>query len=375
MQSSSNIRIITAHLKKDPVMYVSASAAFISAIFVPPSAEYLEYLDLRVISLLLSLMLVVAGMKKAGVFDLLTQRLLILAHNTRTIAAVLVGICFFSSMLITNDVALITFVPFGVAILEKAQKRKLLIPVIVLQTVAANLGSMLTPLGNPQNLYIYSISNMTVTQFLSVMAVPTGISLLLLIIAVMLIRPEHVEPSGECSAGCNKFAVILPWLILFVFCLTAVLHVISYIAVLAAVLAWIIVFDRKLLFCADYGLLLTFIFLFIFIGNIKSIPVVSSTLLALVGGREITAGILLSQVISNVPAAMLMSKFTSNYSALLVGVNLGGLGTLIASMASVISYKLYSVTPDAQTGRYMIVFTAVNLLFLGVLWAVVIIIT
>lgn len=168
------------NLLRDPVLFAAMAAAVFSALFVPPSKAYWGYLDLRVLCLLLSLMLVVAGLQKAGMFGIAIQRLLKLVHSTRTLAAVLVGVCFFSSMLITNDVALITFVPLGIMTLTRVQKQKLLIPIIVLQTVAANLGSMLTPLGNPQNLYLYSLSNMTTWQFLGVMAGPWAISLHLL---------------------------------------------------------------------------------------------------------------------------------------------------------------------------------------------------
>lgn len=352
----------------DPVLFVAIVAAVVSALFVPPSKRYWGYLDLRVICLLLSLMLVVAGLKKVGVFEFLMERLLKLVHNTRTLAVVLIGVCFFSSMLITNDVALITFIPLGVMILTQTRKQKLLIPIIALQTVAANLGSMLTPLGNPQNLYLYALSDMTVWQFLWVMAAPSAISFLMLSAAIFLIKPEPVEPLTEAPAESAGVTKALPWMILFMVCLLAVLRIIPYGIALATVIIGVVIMDRTILSRADYGLLLTFAFLFVFIGNIKSIPAVSAALSALVSGRELSVGILLSQVISNAPAAMLLSKFTANNSALLIGVNLGGLGTLIASMASVISYKLYAATSGAQTGRYLTVFTAINLLFLGVLW-------
>lgn len=359
----------------DPVLLAAIAAAVISALYVPPSKEYFSYLDLRVISLLLSMMLVVAGLQKVGLFGLIIERLLKLVHNTRILAFVLISVCFFSSMLITNDVALITFVPLGIMMLMQTQKQKLLIPIIVLQTVAANLGSMFTPFGNPQNLYLYSISNMTIWQFLRIMAAPSAISFLMICAVIFLIKPESIEPLEEPQMEAVQRTVqikkILQWSILFVVCLLAVLRIIPYGIALAAVLVGVVIFDRTILFCADYGLILTFMFLFVFIGNIKNIPAVSAALSGLVGGRELTVGILLSQVISNVPAAMLLSKFTENYSELLIGVNLGGLGTLIASMASVISYKLYASTKGAQTGKYLAVFTAINVLFLGILWAAV----
>ena len=242
---------------------------------------------------------------------------------------------FFTSMLVTNDVSLITFVPFAILVLRIIGRLEYLIPVIVLQTVAANLGSATTPLGNPQNLYLYSLSGMGLGEFLRLMAPVTGLSLVLLSAAVLCLP---CRPLGAADIRLNR-----P--------------------------------DRRgLLRRVDYSLLLTFLFFFVFVGNMKALPTVSEALSGLVAGREMTVGILLSQVISNVPAAMLLSGFTADYPALLLGVNLGGLGTLIASMASLISYKLYAAADGARTGKYMLFFTAVNVVLLAVLWGAMVII-
>lgn len=353
-------------ISKDPVLLVAFAVAVLSMAFVPPSKSYFDYIDFHVLSLLFSMMLVVAGLQKAGVFGCIVDYLLKFVHNTRVLAFVLIGVCFFCSMLITNDVALITFVPLGMLALAQTKQQKLLIPIVILQTVAANLGSMFTPLGNPQNLYLYSVSEMTMGQFLGIMAMPSIISFILLAVCLLFIQPEEIQPSTEFKNK-TEWRKLIPWCVMFLVCLLSVLRFIPYGIALMVVIAGVIVCDRKILFSVDYGLLFTFIFLFIFIGNMKNIPSISNALSALVGGREIVVGILLSQVISNVPAAMLLSKFTMNYSALLIGVNLGGLGTLIASMASVISYKLYASASGAQTGKYLAAFTGVNILFLGIL--------
>lgn len=352
----------------DPVLLCAMVAAAVSAFFVPPSIKYMEYLDIRVLSLLLSLMLVVAGLQRAGAFDIVIDRLLGLVHNTRALCAVLVGVCFFSGMLITNDVALITFVPLTVMLLTRAQKTNLLIPIIALQTIGANLGSMLTPLGSPQNLYLYALSGMAVWQFIKTMALPCVISLALLTAAVFLIKPQPIETPEKTRAFGIRKKHIFTWSVLFALCLLAVVYIVPHAAALAVVAAAALMTDRPVLRRVDYGLLLTFVFLFIFIGNMKSIPAVSQALSSIVDGREITVSILLSQFISNVPSAMLLSGFTSDYPMLLVGVNLGGLGTLVASMASVISYKQYAAVSDARPGRYLAVFTAICLIFLAVLW-------
>ena len=359
---------IGAFLRHDPVLAAALALALVSTFFVPPSLDYVGYIDFHVLALLFSLMLVVAGLQKSGAFTLLTDLLLQRVKSTRSLAAVLVGVCFFTSMLITNDVALITFVPLSVMLLSREEDEKLLMLVVVLQTIASNLGSGLTPLGNPQNLYLYSLSGMSLGEFLSVMMMPTLVSALLLTVAVFLIRPRKISDSGS-QKKTNSIAAkkLAPWLLLFALCMLAVLHFVHYLVMLAVVTVSVIVLDRSLLRKADYALLLTFIGFFIFIGNVKNISVVSEILSSLVAGRELGVGVMLSQIISNVPAAMLLSGFTENYAKLLVGVNLGGLGTLIASMASMISYKIYAASPRAKAGQYFALFTGLNVLLLLIL--------
>ena len=294
-------------------------------------------------------------------------------RDTRRLAAVLVGVCFFAAMLMTNDVALITFVPLTLMLTAQTGTERFNIPIIALQTVAANLGSAMTPLGNPQNLYLYSLSGMGLGEFLRLMAPVTGLSLVLLSVAVLCLP---CRPLGAADIRLNRpdRRGLLLWGAVFAVCLLSVLRVLHYgIALGAAVLAALLA-DRRLLRRVDYSLLLTFLFFFVFVGNMKVLPTVSEALSGLVAGREMTVGILLSQVISNVPAAMLLSGFTADYPALLLGVNLGGLGTLIASMASLISYKLYAAADGARTGKYMLFFTAVNVVLLAVLWGAMVII-
>lgn len=364
-----------AFLRRDPVLAAALILAFVSAFFVPPSLEYLGYIDFHVLALLLSLMLVVAGLQKSGAFTLLTDKLLQRVKSTRSLAAVLVGVCFFTSMLITNDVALITFVPLSIMLLGQKENKKLLMLVVVLQTIAANLGSGLTPLGNPQNLYLYSLSGMSLGEFLSVMLMPTLISAFLLAVAVLFIKPrEIVRNPSSSESGEVTVKKLAPWLFLFAVCMLVVLHLVHYLVMLVVVVAAVALLDCSLLRKADYALLLTFIGFFVFIGNVKNIPAVSDLLSTLVAGRELGVGVLLSQVISNVPAAMLLSGFTENYASLLVGVNLGGLGTLIASMASMISYKIYAAAPGAKAGKYFALFTGLNVLFLAILLMVLLLI-
>ncbi len=256
MKIMKNLKSIICY---DPVLFITLIVACISALFVSPSLEYFTYIDFHVLSLLLMMMLVVAGMQKVGLFSFIVASLLKLVHTTRMLAFVLMNVCFFSSMLITNDVALLTFVPLGIMMLIQTQKERLLIPIIVLQTIAANLGSMLTPLGNPQNLYLYSISSMDIGNFLKVMVVPSTLSFLILSASVFFIKSEKIVPFSEKQDVVIKRKKVIPWCGLFVICLLAVLRVIPHNLAFITVLICVIMIDKRVLFRADYALLLTFL--------------------------------------------------------------------------------------------------------------------
>lgn len=354
-------------LKKEAVLCAASLCALLSMLLVPPDRGYLGYIDAPVLALLLALMLAVAGLERAGAFARLTGASLRVMRGTRSLAAVLVLLCFTSSMILTNDVALITFVPFAISVLCMAGQTDLLIPVVVLQTVAANLGSMLTPMGNPQNLYLYTLAGLSPGRFLSVMAWPTLLSLGLLLLALLLIprRPLKGDLDFSCQYSGARCAL---WAAAFCVCLGAVARLYSNFVALLLVLLLVLAFDRSLLRKADWSLLATFVAFFIFVGNVQRMPQISALLAQLVNGRERLCAVAASQIISNVPAAVLLSGFTDRYAELLIGVNLGGLGTLIASMASLISYRRYVAIPGARRGRYLAVFTAVNVAFLAILW-------
>ncbi len=362
-------KIIT-FVKNEIVFSIAFVLAIISAFFVRPSKEYIGYIDFRTLGLLLALMLVVQGLSSIGVFDRLVKVLLKKIRNRRTLALVMISLCFFGSMLITNDVALITFVPFTIMLLTLIDDAKFSIYIIVLETIAANLGSMFTPIGNPQNLYLYSVSRMNIGDFLWLMLPHTLISFAMLMVCILFIRPD---PISENNIHSEKHEVSISKLqlgiygVLFGLCILTVLHMVDYRLMLLIVIGVVLVLNRKLILKADYILLLTFIAFFIFIGNMSAIPTINEFLSSLVNGREQYVSILASQVVSNVPAAMLLSGFTTDYEQLIVGTNIGGLGTIIASMASLISFKFYNKTKKSNTGKYMISFTALNVVFLCVL--------
>ena len=359
-------------LKREPVLAISALAALISCFFVPPDAGYIDYIDFRTLSLLYALMTVVAGLRKAGVFAALAHALCRRAKSARSIGMILVCLCFFSSMLITNDVALLTFVPFSVIVLGMAGRRRELIRVAVLQTVAANLGSMLTPVGNPQNLYLYSHFELPVRDFLST-TLPVWLLSLVLVLGCCFSLSAAGLTTTTAAALDDKPVVerksLRLYLALFAVCLLTVVRALDWPVMLPAVILAVFLFDRPTLREADFMLLLTFVAFFIFAGNLARIGAVDSLLRRLLSGREYLTALLTSQVISNVPAALLLSGFTDNAKALLLGTNIGGLGTPIASLASLISLKLYSRSDDARLGRFLLEFTVVNAALLLVLSA------
>lgn len=317
-------------------------------------------------------MIIVAGFQSLGIFSMLGHFLITRAGSVRGLSVVMVLLCFFSSMVITNDVTLITFVPFTILVLRMSGRVERILKLIVLETIAANLGSMATPIGNPQNLYLYSISDLTAGEFMQAVIPYAGLSLVLLVVVVFVGKDEplldvSVKDEQEKRAGRKAGRVLghaVPLLILLILCLLVVFRILPYQPVLICVILVILVINRKLYLSVDYFLLLTFLCFFVFIGNMKRIPQVSELLVSVVQGRELLTGILTSQIISNVPAAILLSGFSSDFSALLTGVNLGGLGTLIASLASLISFKFFVKEYPHQKGTFMKVFTIWNLLFL-----------
>ncbi|MCR5468756.1 MAG: anion permease [Lachnospiraceae bacterium] len=353
-------------LKHEAVLFVSAVLALASAVFVKPDAYYYGYIDYRTLSILLALMITMAGLKRLMVFKQIGEKLVQKMGTARGIVLCLIVLCFFFSMVITNDVALITFVPFTIVTLTLAERKDLILITIVLETVAANLGSMLTPLGNPQNLYLYSLSGMSVAKFVMLMLPYSVVALVLLIVCgIMFAGKEEVEAKEKNiyeRAAKDKRKIVM-YAITFTISLLVVLRFLPYYIGLALVLALVLVFDAKVLKEVDYSLIFTFIFLFVFIGNIKRIPALSDTLSQVVNANEVWVSAALSQVISNVPAAILCSGFTNEIPKLIVGTNIGGLGTLIASMASLISFKQYAVLEESDNAKYLKVFTAVNVVF------------
>ena len=392
---------IIKKIMSDPVLIAAWVLAFISVFFTRPDKEYLSYIDWRSLGILWGLMVVIQGLKENSVFDIIGNYLLGRVKKGWQLAAIFIFLCFFGGMLITNDVALITFVPFAIMILKSCGMEKMALRVIVLQTIAANLGSMLTPIGNPQNLYLYGLTGMPIDEFIMWMLPYTLLALVLLIVGIAFLpgRNKEIHMSDESdttmhSADCSNKDVtnikyesqidlneqhvakeyinkkttkpgdIIIYLILFALAVLTVLRIVTWYVMALIILAVVFVLDKKIILRADYMLLMTFIGFFIFTGNMGRVGYIRDMLERLVRGKEVYTSVIASQFISNVPATLLLSGFTDNHKALLLGVNLGGLGTLIASMASLISYKAFANEYKKEKGRYIRLFTVYNVLFL-----------
>lgn len=355
-------------IRSEIVLFISAVLAVVSVFIIPPDREYAGYINYKTICILFALMAVMEGFKKTGVFSTVSGILLERAKGIRTVVLILVYLCFFLSMFITNDVSLITFVPLSIAVLSMAGesvKKRLLVPVIVIQTVAANLGSMLFPMGNPQNLYLYGISGMKLWKFIFLLLPYTGIAFAVITLwSVFICKNVSSEikiPQTERNLSLRQINIYSG---MFVICVLSVAGIVHYIVAMVFVVAVILICDRKIFRTIDYSLLLTFIFLFVFIGNMGRVDAVDSFLKGITNGNEFIVSVLASQIISNVPCAILLSGFTDNYQALIAGTNIGGLGTLIASMASLISFKNAAKECPEMKGSYFVYFTVSNILLL-----------
>ena len=341
---------ILAFIKRETVLMVSLVLAGLSMFLVHPDRKYISYIDWHSITLLFCLMAVMAGFKETGLFRTIGNALLAHVHTTRQLFLVLV---------------LITFVPFAIIVLSMSEKEHLIIPVVVMQTIAANLGSMLMPMGNPQNLYLYAKSGMSLGTFVEIMLPYTIASLLGILISMFFIKQHAIVIDRNDNAVKLPKKQIILYSIAFLLCLLNVAKLLDIRILFVIILVLFLLVSRKTLLHVDYALLGTFIGFFVFIGNMERVPAFQSFLESIITGRETYIAIGASQIISNVPTALLLSGFTTNYKALIIGTNLGGLGTLIASMASLISYKQIAREYPGKKGKYFLWFTVVNVVFLA----------
>jgi len=353
-------------IKTNAVMLIALLLAIITAFIVPPDGEYLEYFDFKTLTCLFTVLAVVCALRNVRFFYTLAEKIVKRFKNARLAVLALVYITFIGSMLIANDMALITFLPLGYFVLISTGKEKYMCVTFILQNIAANLGGMLTPFGNPQNLYLYSKFNIPDGQFVLIM-LPCFILAIAMITVwcVIFIKPEPLEFSGV-ERRLPKVRVII-YLVLFAFSILCVFRFIPYQLALIVIPLALLIMDRRALLNVDYGLLLTFVFFFIFAGNMARIEAVQNIFSTLLERSTLLFSALSCQVISNVPTAILLSQFTDNYRELLLGVNIGGCGTIISSLASLITFREYTLHNPGQGKRYLITFSAFNFSFLAIM--------
>ena len=353
-------------VKNNVVLLVAAFAAAVTSVIVPPDKEYLSYFDFKTLTCLFCTLAVICALKNIRFFTTVAAKIVKASGNLRTAVIAIVFITYFGSMLIANDMALITFLPFGYIILSSTGNDKYMAFVFILQNIAANLGGMLTPFGNPQNLYLYSYFSIPTMEFVSIMLKPFITAMLLIIICCLTVKKEKIELISQEQRKLPACRTSL-YIGLFILSIAIVFKIIPYIAGLVIIFAVLMFADRKALMMVDYPLLLTFVFFFVFAGNMARIPEVNALFSFLLSKNTLVFSVMSCQVISNVPSAVLLSRFTSNYADLLVGVNIGGTGTLIASLASLITFREYtSHNPEGALG-YILRFAAFNFGFLFVL--------
>ena len=363
---------IRLFLSKNIVTVIAFFAALITCFFVPIDRQYLNYFDFKTLTCLFCVLAVVCALKNISFFYILARKIVLLFRTARMSVLALVYITFIGSMLIANDMALLTFLPLGYFVLTNTKKEKYIAFTFIMQNIAANLGGMLTPFGNPQNLYLYTKYNIPTGEFMMIMLLPFCLSIALITLCcIIFVKAEPLEISDDKVKLDPKRTVL--YLALFALSIAIVFRGVEYWIGLIIIPAVLLLMDRKALKMVDYGLLLTFVFFFIFAGNMARIELVRSFFSMLLDKSTLLVGVLSCQFISNVPSAILLSQFTENYKDLLVAVNIGGVGTLISSLASLITFREYSHHDPAGGGKYLGQFSLFNFAFLIILTAVMLI--
>ena len=352
--------------KRELVFITALSLTLLSILLVPIDQYYLNYIDYKTLSSLFLMLLVLAGLSRLQVFHYLSTQLIKHLKNTQALVAALIFITFFFSLFIANDMALLTFLPLALITLKEAEKEEYLIFTIIMQNIAANLGGMLTPFGNPQNLYLYTYFSIPTLEFLQIMFWPFLFAILLISIFCLFIPKTPIRLSQKPPLFVD-WPRIIRYLLLGIVVVLSIFRILDYRIVSIILLLYFIVFDRKSLLQIDYFLLLTFACFFIFSGNFARIELINTLASRLMEWNTYITAILSCQIMSNVPTAIFLSKFTVDYHDLLLAVNIGGVGTLISSLASLISFRIYTRTYTKTTKKYLLNFALLNGLFLLIL--------
>ena len=356
------MKSILHYFRREVVLTVALIAALASFLLVPPGTHTLAGIDATTLLMLFSLMTIVAGFRHMGAFDKLAGMVTSRIHTLRGLAMALTSACFLLAMVATNDVALITLVPFTLLLMRGARMKHLTLAV-VLETIAANLGSMVTPIGNPQNLYLYASGKLDALTFPALSWPYAGLAFVMLMTCCLLIPGEGIQ-SAKSTGDKLPIRRLMLYAALSILALLALMKLVPAGVLALVVMIAVFAADRPVLKQVDYTLLATFVCFFVFVASVKAYVPISAWLESLMAASPLLTSLLVSQVISNVPACLLLSPFTADVSALMLGVNIGGLGTIVASLASLISFRLYGAAEGAKKGFFMAAFSALNILFL-----------
>lgn len=361
-----SIKNFAKFIKTEIVFMVAAICAIISCFFVPVDAAYIAYFDVKTLVSLFTMMAVICAIESTNVLNVVSRMLVKKLKNTRMLALGLVFLTFVSSMFIANDMALLSFLPLSAVVLISTGQEKMAMSMFILQNIGANMGGMLTPFGNPQNIYLYNYYNIPSGEFLKIMILPFLFSIILLFIACMFIKKEKLVIENNEEPKLNSKSLVI-YSIAFIITVLMILKLINYFVGTMIVCLILAVSNYKSFFDVDYMLLLTFCAFFIFTGNLSRIPQVNAFFQNIIVGKELLVALLSTQVICNVPTAILLSKFSGDYASILIAVNIGALGTIIASLASLIAFKLYTKNFQGSKLKYLGKLLLVNLCFLTVL--------
>ncbi len=358
--------IVVRFIKKNVVFCIAVLAAAITACFVPPDATYLTYFDWKTLVCLFVTLAVVCALRNIKFFTILARKLVRITGNLRGLFVTLICITFIGSMLIANDMALITFLPLGYFALSVTGRERYMAYLFILQNISANLGGMLTPFGNPQNLYLYSYFQIPTGEFCLLMLPPFLLAIGMLMLACLFVKPHKLTIEDDFAEKLNIRRTLL-YLALFAVSILVVFGVVPLVVGLVVIPVVLLIADRESLLMVDYPLLGTFFFFFVFAGNLARIDAVNSFFSTLLSWDPLLVSVLCCQGISNVPTAILLSRFTTDYHSLLLGVNIGGTGTLIASLASLITFSEFRLLYPGHGKRYFLLFTLINIVFLVVM--------
>lgn len=353
-------------IKTQTVLTISTLAAIVTCFFVPIDKEYLEYFDLRTLACLFCMLAVIEAIKNIHLFEIIARQIVVRFHNTRNAITALVFITFFGSMVLTNDMALLTFLPLGFFVLNSTNKINYLAFTFVMQNTAANLGGMITPFGNPQNMFLYSYFNIPTSEFFRIMLLPFAASTLLIVICCLFVKKEALTLNEETSFQLQTNRMLI-YLVLFLLSILIVFRVLPYELGILLIVVALFFLDKKALLHINVPLMLTFCVFFVFAGNMARIPEVSQFFHYYLPKSPLLFGALSCQIISNVPCAVLLSRFTTDYATLLVAVNIGGCGTMIASLASLITFSEFKKNHPTKVVSFIVLFTIINIAFLVIL--------